>query len=160
MNNYYELDYEKNYNSKELSAKVSCNNMRLVSKKYTDNQKIIFDNNINYDLCKNEDNIYDIKGMENDILSGLSISKKTCIYKRPEYNNGEWEYQYGISNTFKDQLNSRDLFNFQSKAKTSNKIKNCNNDFKLLGECDKGPFRTYVKTFETDRDNCITGWRK
>ena len=106
MNNYYELDYEKNYNSKELSAKVSCNNMRLVSKKYTDNQKNIFDNNLNYELCKNEDNIYDIKGMENDILSGVSISKKTCIYKRPEYNNGEWEYQYGISNTFKDQLNS------------------------------------------------------
>ena len=155
MNNYFKLDYDKNYNLQELSAKVSCDNMKFLSKKYTDNQKIIFDNNINNELCKYVDNIYDIKSIENDILSGISIHKKTCIYKRPEYNNGDWEYQYGISNIFKEQLNKRDLFNYQSKAKTSNKIKNCNNNIKLLGECEKGPFATYVKTFTSDYDNCI-----
>ena len=40
----------------------------------------------------------------------------------------------------------------------SNKIKNCNNNIKLLGECEKGPFKTYVKTFESDYNNCVTDW--
>ena len=34
MNNYYELEYNKEYNSKDLSSKISCQNMSKLSKKY------------------------------------------------------------------------------------------------------------------------------
>jgi len=160
MNNYYELEYNKEYNSKDLSSKISCQNMSKLSKNYTDNQNVIFDNKINFELCENNQkyfaNICEIKGMENDILSGISIGKKSCIYKKDEYQEGEWIYQYGISDTFRNQVNSYELFNYQSKAKTTkNPAKKCDFKFELLGECNKGPFNTYVKTFTTDHDNCI-----
>ena len=56
MNKYYELEYNKEYNSKDLSSKISCENMSLLSKNYTDKQRLIFDNNINIELCKNYHN--------------------------------------------------------------------------------------------------------
>ncbi len=179
MNNYYEVinkgdkvmgvpDAPKEYNMKELSSKISCKNMSLLSKKYTDNQRLLFDANINMELCRSHqyyfDNLDDIKGRENGLLSGMSIGKKSCIYKKPFYNQGDWTFQYGISDTFKNQLfsensaNSSQLFNYQSKAKTAKNFKKeCPTDinFKSLGECDRGPFSTYVSTFTNDHDNCV-----
>jgi hypothetical protein len=160
MNNYNELEYDKVYNPSDLSSKISCANMSLLSKDYTIRQKMISEKAIDYELCESYgnyfDNICDIKNTENDLLTGMSIGKKSCIYKKPEYQEGEWVYQYGISDTFKNQLNSYELFNFQSKAKTTKKVNHkCKQDFQLLGECKKGPFNTYVNTFTTDEDNCI-----
>jgi len=166
MNNYYSEINNTNklteYNLKDLSSKISCENMSLLSKNYTDNQRTLFDANINMELCNRHhyynDNIADIKGKENSLLSGMSIGKKSCIYKKPIYNKGDWEFQYGISDNFKNQLNSFELFNYQSKAKTTKKItQECpqSYNFKSLGECEKGPFATYVKTFTSDYDNCI-----
>ena len=160
MNNYNELEYDKMYNPSKLSSQISCTNMSLLSKDYTITQKTISEKAIDYELCERYnnyfDNICDIKNTENDLLTGISMGKKSCIYKKPEYQEGEWVYQYGISDTFKDQLNSYELFNFQSKAKTTNKIDNkCKQHFQLLGHCDKGPFNTYVSTFTTDEDNCV-----
>lgn len=159
MNNYNVLEYQKEYNLKDLSAEISCRNMSILSKKYTDNQKFLFDNNINYELCDNYRkyflNLDNIKEQENDILSGISIGKKSCIYKKDAYQEGDWEYQYGISDTFRNQVNSHELFNYQSKAKTNNINNKCNYKFQILGECDKGPYNTYVKTFTTDYNNCI-----
>lgn len=189
MNNYYEVinngdnkvmgvsEAPKEYNMKELSSKISCKNMSLLSKKYTDNQRLLFDANINMELCRSHqyyfDNLDDIKGRENGLLSGMSIGKKSCIYKKPFYNQGDWTFQYGISDTFKNQLfsensensansanseNSSQLFNYQSKAKTAKNFKKeCPTDinFKSLGECDRGPFSTYVSTFTNDHDNCV-----
>jgi hypothetical protein len=88
----------------------------------------------------------------------MSVGKKSCIYKKPFYNEGDWTFQYGISDTFKNQLNSFELFDYQSKAKTAKNFKKeCSADinFKSLGECEKGPFSTYVSTFATDHDNCV-----
>lgn len=160
MNNCNELEYNKEYNPKDLSSKISCANMSLLSKDYTIMQKSISEKAINYELCENDhnyfDNICDIKNMESDLLTGLSIGKKSCIYKKPEYQEGEWVYQYGISDIFKNQLNSSELFNYQSKAKTTKKIDNkCRHNFQLLGDCDKGPFKTYVTPFTTDENNCV-----
>lgn len=170
MNNYHEVSEvsgmnNKEYNMKELSSQISCDNMYLLSKKYTDNQRFLFDANINMELCNSHyyynENLDNIKGMENNILSGMSIGKKSCIYKKPGYNKGDWEFQYGASDTLQNQLNSLDLFNYQSKAKTTKKIKeDCpiskmGVNFKSLGECEKGPFSTYVNTFTTDYDNCV-----
>jgi hypothetical protein len=160
MNNYHEVSEvsgmnNKEYNMKELSSQISCDNMYLLSKKYTDNQRFLFDANINMELCNSHyyynENLDNIKGMENNILSGMSIGKKSCIYKKPGYNKGDWEFQYGASDTLQNQ----------SKAKTSKKIKeDCpiskmGVNFKSLGECEKGPFSTYVNTFTTDYDNCV-----
>jgi hypothetical protein len=160
MNNYNELEYDKEYNPSALSSEISCANMSLLSKDYTIKQRTISEKAIDYELCEKYnnyfDNICDIKNTENDLLVGMSIGKKSCIYKKPEYQGGEWLYQYGISDTFKNQLNSYELFNFQSKAKTTKKVNNkCNQNPQLLGHCDKGPFNTYVTTFTTDEDNCV-----
>ena len=58
-------------------------------------------------------------------------------------------------------MNSGNLFNHQSKAKTnikSNYNDQCsvnNEDFSYLGECKKGPFATFTQTFTNSYDNCI-----
>ena len=67
-------------------------------------------------------------------------------------------FSLGDFTYFKNQLNSFELFNYQSKAKTTKKFtQECpqSYNFKSLGECEKGPFATYVKTFTSDYDNCI-----
>ena len=50
MNNYYSEINNTNklteYNLKDLSSKISCENMSLLSKNYTDNQRTLFDANI------------------------------------------------------------------------------------------------------------------
>lgn len=91
MNNYYSEINNTNklteYNLKDLSSKISCENMSLLSKNYTDNQRTLFDANINMELCNSHhyynDNIADIKGKENSLLSGMSIGKKVAYIKTP-----------------------------------------------------------------------------
>ena len=120
--NYYEIDYETNYNPKLLSAKISCNNMSSLSSDYTTQQNNLFIDRINMDICNYQnsynENIDEIKTNESELLKGFSINKKSCIYKRPEYNNGNWEEQYHTSDTFKNYVNSYKLFDYQTKNKT------------------------------------------
>jgi hypothetical protein len=120
--NYYEIDYETNYNPKLLSAKISCNNMSSLSSDYTTQQNNIFIDRINMDICNYQNNynnnIEEIKTNESELLKGFSINKKSCIYKRPEYNNGIWKEQYHTSDTFKNNVNSYKLFDYQTKNKT------------------------------------------
>ena len=120
--NYYEIDYETNYNPKLLSAKISCNNMSSLSSDYTAQQNNIFIDRINMDICNYQNNynnnIEEIKTNESELLKGFSINKKSCIYKRPEYNNGIWKEQYHTSDTFKNNVNSYKLFDYQTKNKT------------------------------------------
>ena len=120
--NYYELDYESDYNPKLLSAKISCNNMSSLSCDYTTQQNNLFVDRINMDICNYQNNynnnIDEIKTNESELLKGFSINKKSCIYKRPEYNNGIWTEQYHTSDTFKNNVNSYKLFDYQTKNKT------------------------------------------
>ena len=120
--NYYEIDYETNYNPKLLSAKISCNNMSSLSSDYTIQQNNLFVDRINMDICNYQNNynnnIEEIKTNESELLKGFSINKKSCIYKRPEYNNGIWKEQYHTSDTFKNNVNSYKLFDYQTKNKT------------------------------------------
>jgi len=119
--NYYELDYESDYNPKLLSAKVSCENMSLLSKTYTKQQNDLFVDKINMDICNYQNNynlnVEEIKTNESELLKGFSINKKSCIYKRPEYDNGIWKYQYNSSDTFKNDINSYKLYDYQTKNK-------------------------------------------
>jgi hypothetical protein len=120
--NYYEIEYETNYNPKLLSAKISCNNMSSLSSDYTNQQNNLFVDKINIDICNYQnnynENIEEIKTNESELLKGFSINKKSCIYKRPEYNNGIWKEQYQTSDTFKNNVNSYKLFDYQTKNKT------------------------------------------
>ena len=119
--NYYEIDYETNYNPKLLSAKISCNNMSSLSSDYTTQQNNLFIDRINMDICNYQnnynENIDEIKTNESELLKGFSINKKSCIYKRPEYNNGLWKDQYNSSDTFKNDINSYKLYDYQTKNK-------------------------------------------
>lgn len=120
--NYYEIEYETNYNPKLLSAKISCNNMSSLSSDYTNQQNNLFVDKINIDICNYQNNynknIEEIKTNESELLKGFSINKKSCIYKRPEYNNGIWKEQYQTSDIFKNNVNSYKLFDYQTKNKT------------------------------------------
>ena len=119
--NYYELDYESDYNPKLLSAKVSCENMSALSKTYTNQQNDLFVDKINMDICNYQNNynlnVEEIKTNESELLKGFSINKKSCIYKRPEYDDGLWKDQYNSSDTFKNDINSYKLYDYQTKNK-------------------------------------------
>lgn len=119
--NYYELDYESNYNPKLLSAKVSCKNMSALSSTYTKQQNDLFVDKINIDICNYHNNynlnVEEIKTNESELLKGFSINKKSCIYKRPEYDNGLWKEQYNSSDIFKNDINSYKLYDYQTKNK-------------------------------------------
>ena len=119
--NYYEIDYDKNYDPKLLSAKVACKNMSALSSVYTIQQNNLFADRINMDIFNFHNNFnrdaYEIKGDESELLKGFSINKKSCIYKRPEYNEGTWNSQYQSSDTFKDNINTYRLFDYQTKNK-------------------------------------------
>lgn len=159
MNNYYLIDHEEDYNMKELSTMLSCKNMSELSKTHLNNQNKNFTNKIQMENCisaKNfHNNIDDIKDDETDLIKGFSINKKSCIYKRPIYNEGDWVNQYDLSNTYLDSINSGRLFNLQSKAKIVSNTCKIDPNSNLLGNCDKGPYYTYTQTFTNSYDNCV-----
>ena len=122
MMEYYELDYDANYDAKLLSAKVSCNNMSSLSGAYTVQQNNLFADKINMDICNYHNdyhkNVDNLKKSESELLNGFSVNKKSCIYKRPEYNDGLWKEQYQSSDIFKNYINSYKLFDYQTRSKT------------------------------------------
>ena len=126
MIEYVELDYDTNYNPKVLSANISCKNMSSLSSAYTTQQNNLFADRINMDLFNYHNNFHRdidaLKESEYELLSGFSINKKSCIYKRAEYNDGAWKEQYQSSDTFKNNIevekNKYKLFDYQTKNKT------------------------------------------
>jgi len=126
MIEYVELDYEASYNPKLLSANISCKSMSSLSSAYTTQQNNLFADRINMDIFNYHNNFHrdidTLKESEYELLSGFSINKKSCIYKRPEYNDGTWKEQYQSSDTFKNNIeNDKDkykLFDYQTKNKT------------------------------------------
>jgi hypothetical protein len=127
MNDSYELlEYDANYNPKLLSANISCQNMSSLSSDYTKRQNTLFADRINIDTFNFHNNFHRdldaLKENESELWSGFSINKKSCIFKRPEYNDGIWKNQYQSSDTFKQTIaNTKDkykLFDYQTKNKT------------------------------------------
>tara|TARA_B000000477_G_C6013834_1_gene194484 strand:+ start:229 stop:720 length:492 start_codon:yes stop_codon:yes gene_type:complete len=163
MDKYYLLEHEYDYNMKDLSSMESCKNMYNLSKTYTDNQNRNFIDKIQMEKCEfncgYDNDVYNIKTKESILNKGFSVDKKTCIFKRPIYDKGNWVNQYNISDIYKNSIHSGMLFNYQSKAKTnstqSGTIDYSKCDSSLLGECKKGPFKTYTRTFTNSYDNCV-----
>ena len=119
MNDYYEIDYDTNYNPKLLSANISCKSMSSLSSDYTTQQNTLFADRINMDIFNFHNNFHSdidrLKESESELLSGFSINKKSCIYKRPEYNDGAWKTQYQPIHIPTDKYT---LFDYQTKNKT------------------------------------------
>jgi len=163
MRNYFMLNYDEDYNMKDISTKLSCDNMSLLSKGYTEYQNRNFVDKIQMERCIFNNNyhndIYNIKTNESELNKGFNVNKKSCIYKRPVFDEGEWVNQYDISNTYKNVMRTGNLFNYQSKAKTNSNYNDKYNrnkkGFSHLGECKKGPFATYTQTFTNNYDNCV-----
>ena len=127
MNDSHELlEYNTEYNPALLSAKISCKSMSSLSRDYTIRQNNLFADRINMDTFNFHNNFHRdidaLKESESELLSGFSINKKSCIYKRPEYNDGTWKYHYQSSDTLKNTIaNTKDkykLFDYQTKNKT------------------------------------------
>ena len=120
MNNYYTIDHAENYDMKTLSSQISCRNMSLLSSEYTLNQNNLFSEKIMIELCDKskyyDNNVDSIKKREGDIIRGYSVNKKSCIYKKPLYESGDWVNQYNISDIYKSQMDSYKLFDYQTKA--------------------------------------------
>jgi len=124
MNNYYTIDHTENYDMKTLSSQISCHNMSLLSSEYTLKQNDLFSEKIKIELCDKakyyDNNVDSIKKIEGDIIRGFSVNKKSCIYKKPFYESGDWVNQYNISDIYKSQMDSYKLFDYQTKAKVGN----------------------------------------
>jgi len=99
-------------NLSEKSAIISCNNMRELAK----NEFIYYDNKMKniFDLCSNK--YYNQENYLNEKYQGylpsLYINNKSCIYKKPIYNQGDWVKQFDNNDiTHKFNQQTRNKFN-------------------------------------------------
>jgi hypothetical protein len=153
MNDYTYIEFDPNYNAKELTSRISCHNMGVLSKDEMLRNNQIFINNFNIENCQKHNNLHNhidqVKKNESDLFKGVFIDKKSCLYKRPHYGLGDWQEQ------FNHNTNIHQLFNYQSKAK-SNDIPRCHYEMpNNFDNCDKEPYFTYTETFTNDYYNCI-----
>jgi hypothetical protein len=160
MYEYSEISYEKDYDAKRLSANISCHSMSALSSQYTQNQNRVFSDNIDIERCQMHnawnENVDSIKDNESRLLKGFSINKKSCIFKRPKYNSGDWSDQFQYSDLFANNFNSYKLFDYQTKAKGTKEPIICDySRVKIKEECDKGPYFLYTNTFSSDHYNCL-----
>jgi len=102
------------YDPKDLSSRISCNNMSYLSYNEAKKNGEIMDNIFR---CNMVDSYADgFRDQESSLIKGSLIGKKSCIYKRPEYNMGDWE------NQFMSFDKNNNLFNNNTKAKTITKL--------------------------------------
>lgn len=110
------------YNPKKLSAEISCTTMNYLSyneaKKQSEVNDKIFRSN-EYDSYTDG-----FRDKETTLIKGSMIDKKNCIYKRPEYNMGDWGDQFTTFNYADD----RSLFNNNTKAKIISKKPLCKDE--------------------------------
>ncbi len=104
----------------EMSSKISARNMIELAVHERDENHYQFVNRLMTPTvpyifpgcpCDRERYI-DQYDKESVLVKGLRIDKKSCIYKRPEYNAGSWEDQ------FKTKIDmEKKIFNITTKAK-------------------------------------------
>jgi len=149
-----ELEHNKNYDAKTLSAKVSCTNMSILADNEIKTQNRIFSNHFNFEDCQKyhdwNKNAGEIKGREHNLLSGFSINKKSCIYKRPNYGEGDWNKYFATS-----LQDHEGIFDRQTKAKTNDGQVCDYSKFSPPESCDYGPYFLYTKDFSNDYYNCV-----
>ena len=101
--------------------------MSSLSSAYTLQQNNLFADRINMDIFNYHNNYHRdidaLKESEYELLSGFSINKRSCLFKRPEYNDGAWKQQYQatlpiLQNTLESEKDKYKLFDYQTKNKT------------------------------------------
>lgn len=157
MDNYTNLNYNIDYIPSELSSKISCNNMSILSASYINKQNDIFTNGFNFEDCQKhhdfQKEVKSIKTLESGLLKGFEVNKKSCIYKRPHYGSGNWTNQFDSS--LKDH---EYMYNLQTQAKGQKEGIKCdykNIQLPNLDPCNDNKFFTYSKTFTNDFYNCV-----
>lgn len=92
-----------------MAFRQACINRRLLEKNDNIKNEDIFNLKT---LNNTKDNVFDEKtsDKEYDVLRGISIDKKNCLYKKETYNNGEWMNQF-------DNIVSDIKFNINTKSK-------------------------------------------
>lgn len=95
----------------QQSAEISCKHMSELAIKERDLNHFKY---ITQMRSKITEPVNDrMLNSEHKIIKGYVIDKKNCIYKRPEYNSGDWEKQF---NTL--LLDRNNIFNIQTKNKS------------------------------------------
>jgi hypothetical protein len=89
------------------SSKLSCEHMSKLSYENMKQNNAHFNNIIkSCDMFNNDD--YNRDGLR---LESLNINKKSCIYKKDIYNDGEWVKQFNHP-----LISNYNIFNQQTKA--------------------------------------------
>jgi hypothetical protein len=92
----------------EESANLSCKHMTFLAK----NEINYYNNKFNYITKPNICNNHDDNLIITSYIPSLYITNKSCIYKRSEYNEGNWINQHELKDT-------KIRFNEQTKNKVS-----------------------------------------
>jgi hypothetical protein len=105
----------------EMASKLSCDHMKELAINELNYNKHIFDNNT-CDPAWNRKVEDRDRNLEYNILSGFSITKKSCVYKKPDFNNGCWDKQFGIYNPLTGSFgcSMNEVFDENSKKKSNN----------------------------------------
>ena len=74
----------------EESANLSCKYMLILAKNELVNNNNLFNYYTKPNICNNDENII------SSYIPSININKKSCIYKKPEYNKGEWINHYEL----------------------------------------------------------------
>ena len=122
----------------EKASKLSCEHMNNLAINELYCNKTILDTNTNHPSCHRFIEDPD-RPLEFDMLTGFSISKKSCVYKRPEYIDGHWNNQFAIYNPYTNKIGCSitETFNENSKAKTNNNNNKCTNNVVLSNDKNK-----------------------
>lgn len=83
----------------ELSSKVSCDNMRILAMEERDRnfnmmRHMLSKPTVSHVVPGPCEEAEDIVQKELMLMKGFKVDKYSCIYKRPEYNQGPWVNQF------------------------------------------------------------------
>lgn len=121
------------------AADLSCKHMSSLAMNENNKYRINNYNTFNHPNCDKFNDFSD-RVLEHHMLKGIFIDKKNCLNKKPEFNNGHWEKQFGIYNpdTGSFGCEMKIEFDNNSKAKMNDKkpciekILNNNDNNKVL----------------------------
>jgi len=100
---------------KKQSELISCNRITFLDKKYNLYNNFLLEKQFMPNCLVNNKQTYD-----KTFINSSFISKKSCIYKSTEPDQGEWEKQFMFNQISDNKL----MFNINTKAKANQDV-NC-----------------------------------
>lgn len=95
----------------QMSDSISCKNIQELEKNRYISNDSIYETNFNIKMSyPSLDEIENNESINNNLMRGIKIDKKNCLYKRPIYKDGEWIYQF-------DNRNIEPKFNIQTRKR-------------------------------------------